>query len=48
MHIELFLEEPSAEAFLEELMPKIVPPDTSWRRLSFRERRTFWQTWNAV
>ena len=36
MHIELFLEEPSAEAFLKEVMPKIVPPETSWQAIVFQ------------
>ena len=36
MHIELLLEEPSAEAFLKEVMPRIVPPDTSWQAIVFQ------------
>ena len=36
MHIEMFLEEPSAEAFLKEFMPKIVQPDTTWNPVVFQ------------
>ncbi|MFA5264153.1 MAG: DUF4276 family protein [Opitutaceae bacterium] len=36
MHIELILEEPSAEAFLKEFMPKITPPDASWNPIVFQ------------
>jgi hypothetical protein len=36
MHIELFLEEPSAEAFLKEFMPKILPPATTWNPVVFQ------------
>lgn len=36
MHIELLLEEPSAEAFFRELMPKILPPQTTWTAIVFQ------------
>jgi len=36
MHIELLLEEPSAEAFLRELLPKIVPAGTTWNPVVFQ------------
>jgi hypothetical protein len=36
MHIELFLEEPSAEAFLNGFLPKLVPPDTTWSLIVFQ------------
>ena len=36
MHIELFLEEPSAEAFLQGLLPKLVPAGTTWNPIVFQ------------
>lgn len=36
MHLELLLEEPSAEACLQELMPKLLRPGTSWRAVVFQ------------
>jgi hypothetical protein len=36
MHIELFLEEPSAEAFLQGLLPKLVPVGTTWNPIVFQ------------
>ena len=36
MHIELFLEEPSAEAFLQGLLSKLVPGGTTWNPIVFQ------------
>lgn len=36
MHIELFLEEPSAEAFLQGLLPRLLPPGTTWNPIVFQ------------
>jgi hypothetical protein len=36
MHIELLLEEPSAEAFFAEFLPKIVPEGTTWKLIPFQ------------
>ena len=36
MHIELFLEEPSAEALLQGLLPKLVPVGTTWNPIVFQ------------
>jgi hypothetical protein len=36
MHIEFLLEEPSAEAFLADFMPKIVPAETSCSFIRFQ------------
>lgn len=36
MHIEFFLEEPSAEALLQGLLPKILPRSTSWNAIVFQ------------
>ena len=36
MHIEFFLEEPSAEAFLRGLLPKILTADTTWHPVVFQ------------
>ena len=36
MHIELFLEEPSAEAFLQGLLPKFVAGGTTWNPIVFQ------------
>lgn len=36
MHIELLLEEPSAEAFLQGLMPRLVPSGTTWSPIVFQ------------
>ncbi|MHB8524418.1 MAG: DUF4276 family protein, partial [Limisphaerales bacterium] len=36
MHIELFLEEPSAEAFLSEFLYKLLPAGTTWSPIVFQ------------
>jgi hypothetical protein len=36
MHIELFLEEPSAEAFLAGFLHHLLPPDTTWNPIVFQ------------
>jgi hypothetical protein len=36
MHVELFLEEPSAEAFIDEFLPKVVPAGTTWKPIIFQ------------
>lgn len=36
MHIELFLEEPSAEAFLQGFLPRILPKGTTWNPIVFQ------------
>lgn len=36
MHLELFLEEPSAEACLQGLLPKLVPGGTTWNPVVFQ------------
>lgn len=36
MHIELLLEEPSAEAFFAEFLPKIMTDDSTWRLIPFQ------------
>lgn len=36
MHIELFLEEPSAEAFFAGFLSKLLPPETSWSGIVFQ------------
>lgn len=36
MHLELLLEEPSAEACLEGLLPKLVPAGTTWNAIVFQ------------
>lgn len=36
MHIEFFLEEPSAEAFLQGFLPKLLPADTTWNPIVFQ------------
>lgn len=36
MHIEFLLEEPSAEAFLREVINKLVPPATTWNFIVFQ------------
>ena len=36
MHIEFFLEEPSAEAFLQGTLQKLLPIDTSWSFIVFQ------------
>ena len=40
MHIELLLEEPSAEAFLQGLMPRLVPSGTTWSPIVFQGKGT--------
>ena len=36
MHLELFLEEPSAEAFLHTLLPQLLPAGTTWNPIVFQ------------
>ena len=36
MHIELFLEEPSAEAFMQGFLPKVLPGETTWNPIVFQ------------
>lgn len=36
MHIEMLLEEPSAEAFLNGFLPRILPEATTWRLIPFQ------------
>ena len=36
MHIEFILEEPSAEAFLQRMLQKLLPIDTSWSFIVFQ------------
>jgi hypothetical protein len=36
MHVEFLLEELSAKAALAELLPKLLPPESSWRLHSFQ------------
>jgi hypothetical protein len=36
MHLEMLLEEPSAEAFFNEFLPKITPEGTTWRLIRFQ------------
>ena len=36
MHIELFLEEPSAEAFLSKILHKLLPAGTTWNPIVFQ------------
>jgi len=36
MHVEFLLEEPSAEAALARLLPKLLPPECSWRLHPFQ------------
>lgn len=36
MHIEFLLEEPSAEAFFAEFLPKIVTDGTTWKLIAFQ------------
>lgn len=36
MHIEFLLEEPSAEAFLQGLLPRLLPPGASWNTVVFQ------------
>ena len=36
MHIEFLLEEPSAEAFLQGFLPKLLPAETSWNLIAFQ------------
>ncbi len=36
MHIELFLEEPSAEAFLQGFLHKLLPAETTWNPIVFQ------------
>lgn len=36
MHVELFLEEPSAEAFLQNFLAKVLPAGTSWNPIVFQ------------
>lgn len=36
MHLELFVEEPSAEAFLQGLLAKVLPEGTTWNPIVFQ------------
>lgn len=36
MHIEMLLEEPSAEAFFAGFLPKVTPEGTTWNLISFQ------------
>lgn len=36
MHIEFFLEEPSVEAFLQGLLRRLLPADTTWNPIVFQ------------
>ena len=36
MHVEILLEEPSAEAFLQELFPSLLPPPVTWNPVVFQ------------
>lgn len=36
MHIEFLLEEPSAEAFLQQFLPKVLPAKTTWNPVVFQ------------
>jgi hypothetical protein len=39
MHVEVLLEEPSAEACLEGLLPKLLPTETTWQLHAFKGKR---------
>ena len=39
MHILFFLEEPSAEAFLRGVLPKLLSNDTTWEMIVFQGKR---------
>lgn len=39
MHLELLLEEPSAEAFLRGLLPRLVPAGTTWNPIVFQGKK---------
>ena len=36
MHVEVLLEEPSAEAFLREIFPSLLPPPVTWNPVVFQ------------
>lgn len=36
MHIELILEEPSAEAFFQGFLPRILPEGVTWNPIVFQ------------
>jgi hypothetical protein len=36
MHVEILLEEPSAEAFLQTIFPSILPPPVTWNPVIFQ------------
>ena len=38
MHLELLVEEQSMEAFLHALLPRLLPPDRTFRCIRFKER----------
>ena len=40
MHIEVLVEEPSAEAALENLLPKMLPSDTTFKLHNFQSKHT--------
>ncbi|MBN8246373.1 MAG: DUF4276 family protein [Verrucomicrobia bacterium] len=39
MHLEFFLEEPSAAAFLAGILPRILPAGATWRSIIFQGKR---------
>ena len=39
MHLEILLEEPSMEAVLRSLLPRLVPDDVTWNTVVFRGKR---------
>jgi hypothetical protein len=40
MHIEIMVEEPSAEAALENLLPKMLPSDVTFKLHNFQSKTT--------
>ncbi len=40
VHIELFLEEPSAEAFMRDFLPKLLPVGVTWNPMFFKASPT--------
>lgn len=36
MHVEFLLEEPSSEAFLQGILPKLLPAECSWKPIAFQ------------
>ncbi|MFD2785086.1 DUF4276 family protein [Hymenobacter rubripertinctus] len=43
MHLEILLEEPSAEVALNILLPKLLPPDTTWNCYPHRGKTDLFQ-----